>query len=222
MTAMEYLTVSEAAEALQLSVPTIKRYIYQGKLQAAKLPGGQHRIPRSEIDRLLAASRPGTSRGADDAPEVSGEGDRVALLEQWITDLQVEVERLEASLEVVARFAELHARTVEESLPASRGRSAPRRVLVLGPGCRRCRALYAVVTGVLDRTGRTDVQVERVTDLDAIAAFGPVVTPALVVGDRIIHSGRVPSQKVIESLLLQALSDECSEASDGPLRWDRT
>jgi excisionase family DNA binding protein len=45
---MDYLTVSEAADVLQLSVPTIKRYIYEGKLKSTKLPGGQHRIARSE------------------------------------------------------------------------------------------------------------------------------------------------------------------------------
>ncbi len=35
---MEHLTVTEAAKALQLGMPTVKRYIYEGKLRSAGAP----------------------------------------------------------------------------------------------------------------------------------------------------------------------------------------
>lgn len=47
------LAPREAARILGISYPTIKQWIYRGKLKTAKTPGGHHRVPESEIDRLL-------------------------------------------------------------------------------------------------------------------------------------------------------------------------
>ena len=49
---MELLKLRYAAEILNISYPTLKQWIYRGKLQSIKTPGGHHRIERSEIDRL--------------------------------------------------------------------------------------------------------------------------------------------------------------------------
>jgi molybdopterin-binding protein len=43
----------EAAGILGISYPALKQWIYRGKIKTAKTPGGHHRIPESEIDRLL-------------------------------------------------------------------------------------------------------------------------------------------------------------------------
>src|SRR5262249_45768324 len=42
----------EAARILGISYPTLKQWIYRGKILTAKTPGGHHRVPESEIDRL--------------------------------------------------------------------------------------------------------------------------------------------------------------------------
>ncbi len=47
----------DAAVQLQISYPTIKQWIYRGKLRAVKTPGGHYRIPQTEIDRLLYRAR---------------------------------------------------------------------------------------------------------------------------------------------------------------------
>jgi molybdopterin-binding protein len=47
------LAPREAANILGISYPTLKQWIYRGKLQTAKTPGGHHRVPESEIDRLI-------------------------------------------------------------------------------------------------------------------------------------------------------------------------
>ncbi len=47
------LAPREAAKILSVSYPTLKQWIYRGKIKTAKTPGGHHRIPESEIDRLL-------------------------------------------------------------------------------------------------------------------------------------------------------------------------
>ena len=47
------LTPRDAALRLGISYPSIKQWIYRGKLKAIKTPGGHYRIPESELDALL-------------------------------------------------------------------------------------------------------------------------------------------------------------------------
>jgi molybdopterin-binding protein len=56
---MEMIKPQEAARLLNVSYPTLKQWIYRGKLHSIKTPGGHHRIPRAEVERLsgIAGSR---------------------------------------------------------------------------------------------------------------------------------------------------------------------
>ena len=47
----------DAALELCVSFPTIKQWIYKRKIRSVKTAGGHHRIPQSEIDRLLFRTR---------------------------------------------------------------------------------------------------------------------------------------------------------------------
>ena len=47
----------EAALQLRISFPTIKQWIYARKIRSVRTPGGHHRIPQSEVDRLLFRTR---------------------------------------------------------------------------------------------------------------------------------------------------------------------
>lgn len=53
---MEMVKPQEAARLIAVSYPTLKQWIYQGKIKTIKTPGGHHRIPRSEIDRLTGSA----------------------------------------------------------------------------------------------------------------------------------------------------------------------
>lgn len=46
-------SVRDACKVLGISYPTLKQWIYKGKLKTVKTQGGHHRIPESEVDRLL-------------------------------------------------------------------------------------------------------------------------------------------------------------------------
>jgi molybdopterin-binding protein len=50
---VDLLTPKEAAKLLTVSYPTIKQWIYAGKIHSVKTPGGHHRIPRSEVGHLI-------------------------------------------------------------------------------------------------------------------------------------------------------------------------
>ena len=55
---MILLKLPEAADLLSISYPTIKQWIYKRKIRSIRGPGGHHRIPQSEIDRLTRAKSP--------------------------------------------------------------------------------------------------------------------------------------------------------------------
>src|SRR5690242_21021789 len=52
-TVQKLLAPREAANILGISYPTLKQWIYHGKIKSVKTPGGHHRVPESEIDRLI-------------------------------------------------------------------------------------------------------------------------------------------------------------------------
>ena len=53
----EMLGPRDAAVQLGVSFPTIKQWIYKKKIRSVRTAGGHHRIPQSEVDRLLYRSR---------------------------------------------------------------------------------------------------------------------------------------------------------------------
>ena len=55
----------EAALELRISFPTIKQWIYKRKIRSIRTAGGHHRIPQSEVDRLLFRTRAKTSPERD-------------------------------------------------------------------------------------------------------------------------------------------------------------
>lgn len=51
------LKLRDAALELCISIPTIKQWIYKKKIRSVQTAGGHHRIPQSEVDRLLFRTR---------------------------------------------------------------------------------------------------------------------------------------------------------------------
>src|SRR5579863_2321863 len=51
------LKLADAALQLGISFPTIKQWIYKKKIRSLQTAGGHHRIPQSELDRLLFRTR---------------------------------------------------------------------------------------------------------------------------------------------------------------------
>ena len=83
----------EAALQLRISFPTIKQWIYARKIRSVKTPGGHHRIPQSEVDRLLFRTRAKTGPERDDLMRrVSGRNQLVGRVEEVrISGLMAEV-----------------------------------------------------------------------------------------------------------------------------------
>lgn len=73
-------------------------------------------------------------------------------------------------------------------------------IKILGSGCANCHALEAATRTAIDALG-IDATFESVTDPGEIASWGVMRTPALVVDDAVVVSGRVPSAADVERLL---------------------
>lgn len=77
-------------------------------------------------------------------------------------------------------------------------------IKILGPGCANCTNLERATRKAIDELG-VDAQIEKVTDYAAIAGYGVMSTPALVVDEKVIVSGRVPTpaqtRELLESLI---------------------
>jgi small redox-active disulfide protein 2 len=74
------------------------------------------------------------------------------------------------------------------------------KLLILGTGCAKCARLYEL-TGQAARELGVTGDIEKITDLKRIMAFGVMTTPALVVDGRVKVSGRLPSLDEIKQLL---------------------
>ena len=74
-------------------------------------------------------------------------------------------------------------------------------LLVIGPGCTRCKTLAQLTEQAVKELGVT-AEINKVTDLKQIMALGVMMTPALAVNGTIRLAGRVPSLDEIKKLLV--------------------
>jgi small redox-active disulfide protein 2 len=74
------------------------------------------------------------------------------------------------------------------------------KIQILGTGCAKCNAL-AMATEKAAQSLGLSCELEKVTDLKQIMAFGVMTTPALVVQGKVKVSGKVPSVEQIKTML---------------------
>lgn len=72
---------------------------------------------------------------------------------------------------------------------------------ILGTGCAKCNALTQATEKAAQVLG-LPYELEKITDLKQIMAFGVMMTPALVVDGKVKASGKVPSVDDIKKLLV--------------------
>jgi molybdopterin-binding protein len=89
----DLLHLRDAAVQLAISFPTIKQWIYKKKIRSVRTAGGHHRIPQSEVDRLLFRTRGRTkAERAQVIRQVSGRNQLVGRIEEVrISGLMAEV-----------------------------------------------------------------------------------------------------------------------------------
>jgi small redox-active disulfide protein 2 len=73
-------------------------------------------------------------------------------------------------------------------------------IKVLGPGCKNCVTLDRIAHEVVQELG-ISATFEKVEDYAAIASYGVMSTPALVVNGNVVLSGRVPTPRHLKEIL---------------------
>ncbi len=79
-------------------------------------------------------------------------------------------------------------------------------VRILGSGCPNCKRLEKVAREALAEMG-VEATVTKVTSFNEIMAYDIIATPGLVVDEKVVSSGRVPSKAEVVSLIATALSE---------------
>ena len=76
-------------------------------------------------------------------------------------------------------------------------------IKVLGAGCPNCKKLEAETRAALDAPSIA-YNLIKVTDYAEIAAYGVMQTPALVINEKVVSTGRIPNRGQIVSWAIEA------------------
>ncbi len=77
-------------------------------------------------------------------------------------------------------------------------------IKVLGSGCDNCKRLEATVRQAVTQLA-IEAEVIKVTEPPEIAKYHLLATPGLVVNEKVVSAGRVPSEAEVTTFLTNAL-----------------
>jgi small redox-active disulfide protein 2 len=73
-------------------------------------------------------------------------------------------------------------------------------IKILGPGCANCRKLEETARAAASGAG-LDAELVKVTNMNDILAYDILKTPGLVINEKLVSSGRIPTQAEIQRWL---------------------
>ena len=78
-------------------------------------------------------------------------------------------------------------------------------IKVLGPGCDNCKKVEAVARQAVANLG-TEAQFEKITNRAEYPKYGLMYTPGLVINNKLVCAGRIPTEPEVMSWLADALN----------------
>lgn len=79
-------------------------------------------------------------------------------------------------------------------------------IKVLGPGCPNCEKVEAAAKKAVANFG-VDANIEKVTDYGQIRSYNVLATPGLVINEKLVSAGRIPSEAEVMSWVANALAE---------------
>ena len=80
-------------------------------------------------------------------------------------------------------------------------------IKVLGPGCANCKQLEQIAQKVIDNLA-VEANIEKITQIHEIIELGVMATPGLIVNDKVVSSGRIPTPAEVTTWLADALAGQ--------------
>jgi len=77
-------------------------------------------------------------------------------------------------------------------------------IKVLGSGCANCKRLEQIAHKVVSEMG-VEAEVIKVTEYSDIMAYNVLATPGLVINEKLVSSGRIPSPTEVTTWMADAL-----------------
>ena len=81
------------------------------------------------------------------------------------------------------------------------------KIKVLGPGCAKCHQLEQTTREVVKELG-IDAEIDYVKDIKKIMEYPILTTPGLVIDEKLVCSGRVPSKAEVSTFITTALDKQ--------------
>lgn len=75
-------------------------------------------------------------------------------------------------------------------------------IKILGTGCPKCQKLEGTVKEYLNQNN-LDYTITKVQNIEDILNYGVISTPALVVDEKVVLSGRIPTKDELSKILKQ-------------------
>jgi len=70
-------------------------------------------------------------------------------------------------------------------------------IKILGTGCPKCKTLERITRDVITEIN-VDANISKVEDIAQIMDYGVMLTPALVINEKVVFSGQLPSASEIK------------------------
>lgn len=78
-------------------------------------------------------------------------------------------------------------------------------IKVLGPGCANCQKVEQIAKQVV-ATLSVDATIQKVTEPEKMMAYPILATPGLVVNEKLVCAGRIPSEAEVTTWITNALA----------------
>lgn len=75
-------------------------------------------------------------------------------------------------------------------------------VKILGSGCANCKKLEAIARDAANEAG-VNADFVKVTDVSQIMAYDVMSVPSLVINEKVVSSGRIPTKAEVQNWLIQ-------------------
>jgi small redox-active disulfide protein 2 len=87
-------------------------------------------------------------------------------------------------------------------------------IKILGTGCPSCISTEKIVTEVVDELG-IKADILKVTDIVDIMMYDVMKTPAIVIDEKVVFKGKVPSKNEAKALLVDNFANNACCSDDG-------